>query len=76
MLSDVFVLVIFAHAQPFSELFSLFNFDQGDLVLGSKSLDDFNVVGFGTVLGENNVFGSKFVVFNFDGFADFVNSFS
>jgi hypothetical protein len=42
--------------------------------LGSKSLNDFNVVSFITIFGKDNPFGFKFIVFSFDGFADFVNS--
>ncbi len=74
MLGDVFVLVIFAHSQPFSEGFSLFDFDQWDLVLSSEALDDLDVVGFVAVLGKNDVFGSELFVFGFNGFADFVDS--
>ena len=76
MLGDVLVLVIFAHAQPFSECLSLLDFDQCDLVLSGETLDDFNVVGFVAVLGENNPFGFQFLVFSFDGFADLVNALS
>ena len=53
----------------------MLDFDQCDLVLSGETLDDFNVVGFVAVLGENNPFGFQFLVFSFDGFADLVNAF-
>jgi len=44
------------------------------LVLGSESLDDLDVVGLVAVLGEDDVFGFDFLVFAFQGHADFVDS--
>ena len=74
MLGDVLVLVILAHAQPFSQSFSLFDFNQGDLVLSGEALDDLDVVGFIAVLGEDNPLGSELFVFSFNGLADFVDT--
>ena len=76
MFNDVFILVIFTHAEPFSQGLSLFDFNNWGFILSGKTFNDFDVVGVATVLGEDDVFSSDFFVFGFDGFADFVNSFS
>jgi hypothetical protein len=45
-------------------------------ILSGKTLDNFNIVSFSAVFGEDNVLGSNLLVFAFKGFADFVDTFS
>jgi hypothetical protein len=45
-------------------------------VLGSKAFDNFDVVSFSAVFGEDNILGFNLLVFAFEGFADFVDTFS
>lgn len=42
--------------------------------MGSKTFNDFNVIGLGAVFGEHNILGSDLLVFAFQGFADFVDA--
>jgi len=43
-------------------------------VLGSKSLDNLNVIGLSAVLGENDVFGLNLLFFALKGLSHFVDS--
>jgi len=45
-------------------------------VLGSKAFDNFDVVSFSAVFGENDILGSNLLVFALEAFADFVDTFS
>jgi hypothetical protein len=40
-----------------------------------EALDDLDVVGFGAVLGQDDVFGSNFFVLALEGLGDLVDSF-
>lgn len=52
----------------------MLNFKDRNLVLSSKSLNDFKVVCLSAIFGQEHVLGFDLVVFAFEGFGDLVDS--